>query len=51
MTGTDIPIHLGSCANAEVESPFTGSMDWYEASVSRHVDDGAEGRLVSMHFI
>jgi hypothetical protein len=52
MTGTDIvthPIHLGRGANAEVEPPFTGSMDWYEAYVSRHVDDGAEGRLVSVH--
>jgi hypothetical protein len=52
MIGTDIvthPIHLGRGANAEVEPAFTGSMEWYEAYVRRHGEDGKEGRLVSMH--
>lgn len=52
MAGTDInshPVHLGLGASAEIEPQFTGSMDWYAAYVHRHGDDGAEGRLVSMH--
>jgi len=52
MIGTDIkrhPIHLGLGATAEVEPPFTGSMDWYAAYTERHHRDDAEGRLVSMH--
>ena len=52
MDGTDIathPVHLGLGASAEVEPLFTGSMDWYTAYLERHGNDGAEGRLVSMH--
>lgn len=52
MTATDIathPIHLGLGATADTEPLFTGSMDWYSDYVERHADDGAEGRLVSMH--
>jgi hypothetical protein len=52
MIGTDIgshPIHLGRRATAEIEPLFTGSMDWYDAYVRRHGDDGTEGRLVSMY--
>ena len=43
------PIHLGLGASAEIEPEFTGSMDWYAAYAQRHADDGAEGRLVSLH--
>lgn len=44
----DTPIHLGLGARAQVEPAFTG-MEWYADYVSRHVSDGAEGRLVSAH--
>lgn len=52
MSGTDIttyPVHLGLGASAEIQPRFTGSMDWYGEYISRHQDDGAEGRLMSMH--
>jgi hypothetical protein len=52
MSGHDIevhPIHLGLGATAEIEPRFTGDMGWYEAYGQRHADDGAEGRLVSVH--
>ncbi len=52
MSGTDIavyPIHLGLGATAEIEPVFTGAMDWYESYTDRHDDDGAEGRMVTMH--
>ena len=52
MKGNNIltqPVHLGLGASAVVEPIFTGSLDWYEAYVNRHRDDGVEGRLVSMH--
>ena len=42
------PVHLGLGAAAYPEPPFTG-MAWYEDYGRRHADDGAEGRLVSMH--
>ncbi len=42
-------LHLGLGATAEVEPLFTSAMDWSEQYVSRHAEDGAEGRLVSMH--
>lgn len=43
------PIHLGTGATAVVQPAFTGGMDWYMGYGSRHGDEGAEGRLVSMH--
>lgn len=52
MNGIDItkyPLHLGLGAKAEMEPEFTGSMEWYETYGQRHLDDGAEGRLVSMY--
>jgi quercetin dioxygenase-like cupin family protein len=42
------PIHLGLGATAVTEPTFSG-MEWYEAYGARHVADGREGRLVSMH--
>lgn len=45
---SEFPIHLGLGARADVEPAFTASMDWYEAYVARHAQDGAEGRLVSL---
>lgn len=42
------PIHLGLGASAVPQPAFTG-MDWYADYVARHADDGAEGRLVSLH--
>jgi len=41
-------IHLGNGAIALSQPAFTGN-DWYEAYVTRHEADGAEGRLVSQH--
>jgi len=52
MAGTDIrthPIHLGRGATAETEPGFTGDRGWYMAYAERHREDGAEGRLVTMH--
>lgn len=52
MSVTDIythPIHLGVGASAEVEPEFSGDRAWYENYAARHMDDGAEGRLVGMH--
>jgi hypothetical protein len=43
------PIHLGLGATAAIEPAFTGAMDWYAAYSERHAQDGAEGRLVSLH--
>ncbi|MEO1969241.1 MAG: cupin domain-containing protein [Sphingomonadaceae bacterium] len=42
------PIHLGLGAKAVPQPEFSG-MEWYEAYGARHGDDGAEGRLVSLH--
>jgi quercetin dioxygenase-like cupin family protein len=52
MSATDInvhPIHLGRNGTAAVEPEFTGDLQWYEGYGSRHAEDGAEGRLVSMY--
>lgn len=52
MAGTDIrvyPIHLGLAATAQIQPRFTGEMDWFAKYTERHGDDGAEGRLVTMH--
>ncbi len=43
------PIHLGLGATSIVQPTFTGEMSWYEGYGARHGDDGAEGRLVTMH--
>jgi len=42
------PLHLGLGATAQPQPPFTG-MEWYESYAARTAQDGAEGRLVSMH--
>ncbi len=42
------PVHLGLNAKASTEPAFTG-MDWYADYGARHAQDGAQGRLVSMH--
>ena len=42
------PIHLGLGAKAVPQPEFNG-VEWYEAYGARHGDDGAEGRLVSLH--
>lgn len=42
------PLHLGLGATAVPQPRFTG-IDWYAAYGERHGDDGAEGRLVSLH--
>jgi mannose-6-phosphate isomerase-like protein (cupin superfamily) len=46
---SDHPIHLGLGATAEIEPAFTGEMAWYGAYSERHANDGAEGRLVTIH--
>lgn len=45
----DNPLHLGLGATAVVQPKFTGGMQWYQGYGQRHGNDGAEGRLVSMH--
>jgi mannose-6-phosphate isomerase-like protein (cupin superfamily) len=42
------PLHLGRGATAIPQPEFTG-FEWYDGYGARHGDDGAEGRLVSMH--
>ncbi|MFM5930096.1 MAG: cupin domain-containing protein [Novosphingobium sp.] len=42
------PVHLGLGATAVAQPEFAG-MEWYAAYASRNADDGAEGRLVSLH--
>ena len=52
MSGTQLsayPLHLGLGATAEIEPFFTGELSWYEGYAQRHGEDGADGRLVSMH--
>lgn len=52
MAGTDIrehPIHLGLGATAQIQPRFTGEMGWYAEYTERHGDDGADGRLVTLH--
>ncbi len=46
---TTNPVHIGLGATTVVQPDFTGEMDWYTAYGDRHGDDGAEGRLVSLH--
>lgn len=43
------PLHLGLGATAVSLPEFTGAMEWYVNYSERHGEDGAEGRLVSMH--
>ena len=43
------PLHLGLGATAIPLPEFTGGMAWYEAYGKKFGDEGAEGRLVSMH--
>src|SRR5579859_2640209 len=43
------PAHLGLGARVERLGAFDGSPDWYMRYGEAHVDDGLEGRLVSMH--
>jgi mannose-6-phosphate isomerase-like protein (cupin superfamily) len=43
------PVHLGLGATAVPLPAFTGDMAWYERYAADHADDGAEGRLVSLH--
>lgn len=43
------PLHLGLGARAVPQPEFTGDMAWYGGYVARHGDDGAEGRLVTLH--
>ena len=46
---SDHPIHLGLGATVEIEPEFTGEMAWYAGYSERHVGDGADGRLVTVH--
>lgn len=43
------PVHLGLGARAERLSEFDGTPEWYQRYGADTADDGAEGRLVSMH--
>ena len=42
-------VHLGLGATVDALPRHTGDMAWYETYGRTHGDDGAEGRLVSMH--
>lgn len=42
------PIHLGLGATAMPEPEFSG-IEWYEAYLQRHADDGADARIVSLY--
>lgn len=42
------PIHLGLGATAMAEPEFTG-LEWYEAYMERHANDGADARIVALH--
>jgi uncharacterized cupin superfamily protein len=46
---SETPVHLGLGATVEQLPTFDGSMQWYERYAAAHADDGAEGRLVSVH--
>ncbi len=43
------PVHLGLGATVQPQPDFTGELAWYESYMTRHVADGAEGRLVALH--
>jgi mannose-6-phosphate isomerase-like protein (cupin superfamily) len=43
------PVHLGLGATVTSLPEFDGSPVWYERYGNAHADDGAEGRLVSLH--
>ena len=43
------PVHLGLGATVEHLEEFDGTPGWYERYGAAHADDGAEGRLVSLH--
>lgn len=43
------PLHLGLGASAIAQPEMTGGIEWYAGYSERHGDDGAEGRLVTMH--
>jgi mannose-6-phosphate isomerase-like protein (cupin superfamily) len=45
----DFPVHLGLGARVLPEAQFTGEPTWYQSYAERHVADGPEGRLVTMH--
>lgn len=46
---TRFPVHLGLGARVAPLPEFTGEMSWYQRYGEEHANDGAEGRLVSMH--
>jgi mannose-6-phosphate isomerase-like protein (cupin superfamily) len=43
------PVHLGMGAVVKRLPEFDGSMEWYERYGASVADDGAEGRLVTIH--
>ncbi len=45
----DRPVHLGLGATVVRQDLFTGEPEWYARYGARHQDDGAEGRLVTLH--
>jgi mannose-6-phosphate isomerase-like protein (cupin superfamily) len=46
---TRFPVHLGLGARVVPLPEFDGQMSWYQHYGEAHADDGAEGRLVSLH--
>lgn len=52
MKGQDLstfPVHLGRGGSASTQPAFTGAMQWYADYASRNANDGADGRLVTLH--
>jgi len=45
----EVPVHLGLGATVTLQTPFTGTGEWYQAYAERSAPDGSEGRLVTMH--
>lgn len=45
----ETPVHLGLGASVVPQERFTGDGAWYERYAARNGNDGAEGRLVTLH--
>ncbi len=43
------PLHLGLGATAEIQPVLARDIAWHEAYGARNANDGAEGRLVTIH--
>lgn len=46
---SETPVHLGLGATVLRQERFTGDPSWYADYAARHLADGSEGRLVTLH--